>query len=95
MEIEELEKKFDVAMRKWDVAYMENNGKDSPHERALSREAFSHYHRWQMALNEQKWLKSEAEKVTAIEMPMKRRIGHTRSKEMDEFWKEYENVENH
>lgn len=94
MEIEELEKKFDKAMIKWDVAYTENNGNTSNYERALSREAFSHYHRWKMALNEEKRLKDEAEKVPDIKTAMKRRTGHTRSQEMDEFWKEYENVEN-
>lgn len=85
MDLLDLEKKFDAAMARWDVAFTESKGRPSSLERELSRNAFTHYHRWQMALNEMASLAKTEEKPKSLK---RRPVGH-RCPEMDIFWKEY------
>ena len=42
-----LEKKFRVAMNRWEIAFEASNGRMTGVERAYSREAYAHYCNWQ------------------------------------------------
>lgn len=90
MEIQKLEKNFDKAMTRWEIAFTENNGNVSALERELSRKAFWHYHNWQMALKEEAWLKAEQEpKIPTGPLRKRPYAGQAGSQEMDQFWREY------
>ena len=90
METEDLEKKFNQAMKRWEIAFNANNGNMGTVERELSRVAFDHYHRWQMFLKDEAGGTFTREPTAPIQ-PLRQRpwSEQQRNKELDEFWKSY------
>ena len=92
MDIKELKDKFDSAMNRWELAFDESNGRRTSWERSLSREAFDHYHRWRMALNEQEELEEKPKRPFLKKFKTRsfqQRPTGERCPQMDKFWKDY------